>query len=84
MPKATSTAVGGASSYVRSHASSRATTPTPGGENRSASGGSGSNFENFHLFHAQSPDTGRDVHARSWQANRGVDVTGAMSFPGGF
>ena len=31
-------------------------------------------FENCSLFHAQSPDTGRGVHARSWRANRDVDV----------
>ena len=33
-----------------------------------------SNFENYDLFHAQSPDTGRCVHTRSWRANRDVDV----------
>jgi len=32
------------------------------------------NFENYDLFHAQSPDIGRGVHARSWLANRDVDV----------
>jgi len=32
------------------------------------------NFENYDLFHAQSPDTGRGVYARSWRANRNVDV----------
>ena len=30
--------------------------------------------KNCSLFHAQSPDTGRGVHARSWRANRDVDV----------
>jgi len=35
---------------------------------------SDSNFENNGLFHAQSPDTGRGIHARSWRANRDVDV----------
>ena len=30
-----------------------------------AGGDSDPNFENFDLFHAQSPDTGRSVHARS-------------------
>ena len=39
-----------------------------------AGGDSDPNFENFDLFHAQSPDTGRGVRARSWRANRGVDV----------
>ena len=39
-----------------------------------AGGDSGPNFENFDLFHAQSPDTARGVHARSWLANRDVDV----------
>jgi len=39
-----------------------------------AVGDSGSNFENCDLFHAQPPDTGRGVHARSWQVNRDVDV----------
>jgi len=29
---------------------------------------------NYDLFHAQSPDIGRGVHARSWRANRDVDV----------
>ena len=37
-------------------------------------GDSGPNIENCDLFHAQSPDTGRGVHARSWQANWDVDV----------
>ena len=32
------------------------------------------NFKNCDLFHAQSPDTRRGVHARSWRANRDVDV----------
>jgi len=36
-------------------------------------GDSSSNFENCDLFHAQSHDTGRCVHARSWRANRDVD-----------
>ena len=31
-------------------------------------------FENYDLLHAQSPDTGCRVHARSWRANRDVDV----------
>ena len=39
-----------------------------------ASGDSGPNFENYDLLHAQSPGTGRGVHARSWRANRDVDV----------
>ena len=39
-----------------------------------AGGDSDPNFENYDLFHAQSPDTGRGVHARSWRANRDVDV----------
>ena len=37
-------------------------------------GDSDPNFENFDLFHAQSSDTGCRVHARSWRANRDVDV----------
>ena len=39
-------------------------------------GDSGPNFENYGLFHAQSQsqDTGCGVHARSWRANRDVDV----------
>jgi len=32
------------------------------------------NFENCDLFHAQSPGTGRGVHARSWRENRDVDA----------
>ena len=36
-------------------------------------GDSGPNIENCDLFHAQSPDTGRSVHARLWRANRNVD-----------
>ena len=39
-----------------------------------AGGDSDPNFENCDLFHAQSPDTGRGVHARSWRADRDVDV----------
>ena len=33
-----------------------------------------SNFENYDLFHAQSPDTGRGVHSRLWRANRDIDA----------
>ena len=36
-------------------------------------GDSDPNFENYDLFHAQSLDTGRGVHTRSWRANRDVD-----------
>ena len=39
-----------------------------------AGGDSDSYFENCDLFHAQSPVTGRGVHARSWRANRDVDI----------
>jgi len=39
-----------------------------------AGGDSDPNFENYDLFHAQSPDTGRGVQARSWRANRDVGV----------
>ena len=39
-----------------------------------ASRDSDPNFENYDLFHAQSPDTGRGAHARSWRANRDVNV----------
>jgi len=39
-----------------------------------AGGDSDPNFENCDLFHAQSPDTGQGSQARSWRANRGVDV----------
>jgi len=39
-----------------------------------AGGDSGPNFENYDLTHAQFPDTGRGLHARSWHANRDVDV----------
>jgi hypothetical protein len=39
-----------------------------------AGGDSDHNFENYDLFHAQSPDIGRGVHARTWRANRDVDV----------
>ena len=35
---------------------------------------SGPNFEKYDLFHAQSPDTGHGARARSWRANRDVDV----------
>jgi len=37
-------------------------------------GDSGPNFENKDFFHAQSPNTGRGVNARSWRANRDVNV----------
>ena len=39
-----------------------------------AGGDSSPSFENYDLFHAQSPDTGRGVHARSRRTNRDVDV----------
>ena len=39
-----------------------------------AGGDSDPNFENFDLLHAQSPDTGRGVRARSWRANRNDDA----------
>jgi len=39
-----------------------------------AGGDSGLNFGNYDPFHAQSPDTGRGVHACSWWVNRDVDV----------
>ena len=39
-----------------------------------ASGDTGPNFDNQDLFHGQSPDIGRGVHARSWRANRDVDA----------
>jgi len=39
-----------------------------------AGGDSDPSLENYDLFHAQSPDTGRGVYARSWRANRDVDV----------
>jgi len=39
-----------------------------------AGGDSDPKFENCDLFHAQSPDTRCGVHARSWRANRDVDV----------
>ena len=39
-----------------------------------AGGDSDPKFENYDLFHAQSPDTGHSVHARSWRENRDVDV----------
>jgi len=39
-----------------------------------AGGDSGPNSENFGLFHAQSPDTGRGIHARSWRANRDMNA----------
>jgi len=31
-------------------------------------------LENYDLFHAQFPDTGRGIHARAWRAKRDVDV----------
>jgi len=37
-----------------------------------AGGDSDPNFENDIFFNAQSPDTGRSIHARSWRANRDV------------
>jgi len=39
-----------------------------------AYGNSGPHFEDHDFFQAQSPDTGRGAHARSWRANRDVDV----------
>ena len=39
-----------------------------------AGGDSDPNFENYDIFHARSLDTGRGVHARSWQPNRDVDI----------
>ena len=38
------------------------------------------NFENYGLFHAQSPDTGHGLHAHSWRANWDIDVR--RKFPG--
>ena len=37
-------------------------------------GDSDPNFENYDLFHAQSPDTECGVLTRSWRANRDVDI----------
>ena len=37
-----------------------------------AGGDSDPNFENYDLFHAKFPDTGRGVHARSWRADGDV------------
>ena len=34
---------------------------------------SGPGLENYDLFHAQSPDSGRGLHAHSWRENRDVD-----------
>jgi len=34
----------------------------------------GPNFESWSLLHAQSPYTGRGVHARLWRASRCIDV----------
>jgi len=45
-----------------------------GGDSGPNLGDSGPNFEICDLFHAQSPDTRRGAHARSWRANRDVDV----------
>ena len=39
-----------------------------------------SNFENYDLFHAQSTDTGRGVHARLWRTNQ--TSTSGVSFLG--
>jgi len=39
-----------------------------------AGGDSGPIFKNCDLFHAQSSDTEYGAHARSWRANRDVDV----------
>jgi len=39
-----------------------------------AGGDSDPDFENCDIFHAQSPGTGRGVHARSWRVNRDADV----------
>jgi len=39
-----------------------------------AGGDSGTSSEKCELFHAQSPDSGRGVYARSWRKNRDVDV----------
>ena len=39
-----------------------------------AGGDSDPDFENCSLFHAQSPGTGDGAYARSWRANRDVDV----------
>jgi len=39
-----------------------------------AGGDSDPNSENYDLFHAQFPDTGRGVHACSWRASRDVDI----------
>jgi len=35
----------------------------------------GPNSKNCDFFHAQSPDTRRGVHARSWRGNRDVNVS---------
>ena len=34
------------------------------------------NFQNYDLFRTQPPDTRRGAYARSWRANRDVDVRG--------
>jgi len=39
-----------------------------------AGGDSDPNTENYDFFHAKSPDIGHGAHARSWRANRDVDV----------
>ena len=39
-----------------------------------AGGDSDPNFENCDLFHAQFPGKRHGAHARSWRANRDVDV----------
>jgi len=40
-----------------------------------AGGDSDPNIEIYDLFHAQSPDTGRGVHARSWRQKTGTSTS---------
>ena len=58
---------GATSSWIGAASSSACSATRVGGD-------SDPNFENYDLLHAQSPDTGCGVHARSWRANRDVDV----------
>ena len=59
--------IGESSGYASFRAEESAGTTRVGGD-------SDPNFENYDLFHAQSPNTGCGVHARSWRVNRDVDV----------
>jgi len=61
---------GATSSWILERSRKHAGLQPPAACATRAGGNSNPNFENCDLFRAQSPDTGRGVHDRSWRANR--------------